>query len=203
MDAVHGRSITEFARTHMQLLTNLTGGRARGDGREYACRAASDPGSAYDCFGGPVVGEYPFGGDAEKKTACVLDAVQNHMDEEVWEVVREALDEDMKGEPWPAGLDQEKDWLVVLGVVERTEMFKARIRALKAGEEYRFVAERHEKEAEDWRAGQGARRAAELAGRESEVDGIEMSLVMLDGMKTAFLKQNWEEPDDVIEYGEE
>ncbi|KAH6627410.1 hypothetical protein F5144DRAFT_548870 [Chaetomium tenue] len=154
VDALQGRSIADFARMFQQLFTNLTGGRARADGRVYLCPAAADmQAEEYGCFGGPVPGEYPFGGDVEAQTACVLEVVKNRMDGAVWALVREGLYDDKRG--WPEGMEGERDWLVVLRAVEEAEWFKEK--------------RRHEEAAEKWRARRAARRAAQLAGREGRL----------------------------------
>lgn len=199
VDAVQGRSIADFARMHLQLLTNLTGGRARDGGRVYLCAAATDPASRYKCFGGRVHEGYPFAGDVERQTACAMEAVERKMDGAVWALVREGLYE----RRWPEGLDDERDWLVVLRAVEQAEWFKEKIRRLGELMRYKDVKHRYEKAAEEWRAGRGARRAAVLAGREGEADGIVGTLNMLDGMKKRLLQQEWHVADPVHEYGDE
>ncbi|KAK3296479.1 uncharacterized protein B0H64DRAFT_461748 [Chaetomium fimeti] len=195
-DAVAGRSFTEFARTHMQLLTNLTGGRARGSGRVPGC--LTGPGEG--CFGGPVECEYPFKGVVGSQTGSALEAAERHTDAAVWDVVQAELG-DKDG--WPEGLRGEEDWLVVLGVLEQTERFRAAMRVLARTGPYRCRARWCARMAETWRTGPEARRAAELAGMETEVDDLEGTKNLLDGISGQLLTRQWLEHNQTLEYGDD
>ncbi|KAH6839552.1 hypothetical protein B0I37DRAFT_439268 [Chaetomium sp. MPI-CAGE-AT-0009] len=194
-DAVAGRSFAEFARTHMQLLTNLTGGRARGSGRVPGCLT----GPMRGCFGGPVASGYPYGGRVGEQTACALDAAERHTDGAVWAVVEERIG--ARGE-WPAGLEGEEDWLVVLAVLERTEVFRERMRALAETAEYRSQVRLFERMAETWRTGPEARRAAELAGREGEVDSLDGTKNLLGGIAGELMTREYLIGDASVEFGD-
>lgn len=218
-DAVAGRSIAEFARTHMQLATNLTGGRAEGQGRrvDLCCavmrpvgeeeeeEGGGDPDRKnYRCFGVPVEAGYPFGGDVSRQTTFAVNLVSRYMHPSVWWIVVEAFKalEALEVGKWPAELVGERDRLVVLGTLERTEWFRERIRELAEGPEYRRVVEWYQCQATAWRAGEAARRAGELARRESEVDGTIGTLNMLNGIMERILRPDWDTREAIVEFGD-
>jgi hypothetical protein len=93
--------------------------------------------------------------------------------------------------------------LAVLGVLEGTEGFQKKIKELAKRPEYLRKVEWHGCMAAGWRAGAGARRAAELAGREDEVDDIIGALNMLNGIKERISRPGWHPREAIVEFGDE
>ncbi|GAB1321030.1 hypothetical protein MFIFM68171_11240 [Madurella fahalii] len=171
-DAVRGRSLAEFMRSHMTLLNALLAEQwhAGEDGDEggdeegwRTCErwAVSLGGVGRSpCFPELPYG-YPHGGEVAGQARQAVASGLRYLDRGVAEIVRLALMEHRtrraRGAPEPAVAHE--DEISVLAALEQTPAFKARLRALERTDRYRMLKWECTSMLSAWRS--GAARAVE------------------------------------------
>jgi hypothetical protein len=163
-DAVHGRSLSEYARAHMQLMTNIV---------RYRRQHPRSVHLSCDCFGmtPEMLESYLSGADATRFSEAAVSRALASMDGSVAAIVK-----DQRRRPWEwpekvrPGVDGKVgDWLVVLDAFDKMPAFQARLRALGTREQHRREERRLEDMAKEWRENIGWR-IATMEWRVAEVE---------------------------------
>jgi hypothetical protein len=167
-DAVRGRPIAEFVRTHMQLLNRLA----------HTPPAAGCTGG--ECF--PVVPRNYLQQDNVGGTSrAALDSALRHMAPTVANIIRDQLDR--RGE-WPGWLRNEPDLIRVLWIMERTGAFQARMYALRHDRHYQSFETNCRRWIQEWHDARPQR--ADLRANPSD----EMQMLM--GLYEGEVTEAWE-----------